>query len=122
MKGYLGVAGMIVFKTETGKRPEALRTRIVGGRRIRDVQTSRHAARQQREQPPAVAVGKTRLHVELLDERSPFLEGIIVDGVFHLTGFLCRDFGIYPQVLSEELQQQLVAAENRGTVFVAFLS
>ena len=120
-KGYPGVSGMIVFKTETGKEARS----FANENRWRSADTRRAnfatCSPPTRRTIPAIAVGKARLHVELLDERSPFLEGTVADGVFHLAGFLFCDFGIYPQVFGEKLQQQLVAAENGGTVFVAFV-
>lgn len=59
--------------------------------------------------------------VEATDERAPFLEGGIADGVFHLAGLDFRHLGLDPQGLGQKVEEHAMAVEHRPTVGVARL-
>ena len=58
------------------------------------------------------------LNVESLDERRPFLERIIADGMLHLACLFFSHLRIDAQMLGEELEQEFMAPEHRRPVFV----
>ena len=59
------------------------------------------------------------LKIQGLDVGSPFLERFIADGVLHHAGFLVGGLFGDAEHFGEEREQQMVAVENRPSVFVA---